>query len=290
MKKGLIVVNAYADLKGISYQSTRLSEELKKRCVDCEVVKPHDLHYGVSDGKIFLEEKPDFAIFLDKDKYLSRMIESVGIRCFNSAQAIELCDDKMLTYLALADHGVPMPKTIPSMLCYTQNKEVSKIFLSRVEKTCSYPLIAKTSFGSLGKGVFLIRNEEELLQTEKELQFVPHLYQEYLGFHKGEDIRIIVIGGKAVACMRRRNDGDFRSNVEIGGVGENIKPKESFIKLAEKAASVLNLDYCGVDLLIGKGEEPVLCEVNSNAFFTGIENVTGIDIAARYVEYIINNI
>lgn len=290
MKKGLIVVNAYADLKGIAYQSTRLSEELKKRGVDCKVVKPYDLHYGVSDGKIFLEEKPDFVIFLDKDKYLSRMLEGVGVRCFNTAQAIELCDDKMLTYLALAGHGVSMPKTIPSMLCYTQNKEVSEIFLSRVEKTFSYPLIAKTSFGSLGKGVFLIGDKEELLHTEKELQFVPHLYQEYLGFHKGEDIRIIVIGGKAVACMRRRNDGDFRSNVEIGGVGEKISPKESFIQLAEKAANVLRLDYCGVDLLIGREEEPVLCEVNSNAFFTGIEKVTGIDIAARYVEYIINNI
>ena len=44
----------------------------------------------------------------------------------------------------------------------------------------------------------------------------------------------------------------------------------------------------GVDLLIGKNGEPVLCEVNSNAFFHLAEEVTGVNVAKSYVEHILN--
>ena len=55
---------------------------------------------------------------------------------------------------------------------------------------------------------------------------------------------------------------------------------------AEKAAQVLKLDYCGVDLLYGE-DGPVLCEVNSNAFFEGLEAATGVNVAKLYAEYIV---
>jgi len=49
------------------------------------------------------------------------------------------------------------------------------------------------------------------------------------------------------------------------------------------------LDYCGVDVLPDK-DGYLLCEVNSNAFFDGIESVTGINVARAYAEYIFNEI
>ena len=55
-------------------------------------------------------------------------------------------------------------------------------------------------------------------------------------------------------------------------------------------ANLIDLDYCGIDLLIGENNEPILCEVNSNAFFGGIEKVTGENIAKCYVEYIIKEV
>jgi gamma-F420-2:alpha-L-glutamate ligase len=56
--------------------------------------------------------------------------------------------------------------------------------------------------------------------------------------------------------------------------------------MAEKAASILGLDYCGVDVLIGPKGEPILCEVNSNAFIEGIEKVTGVNVASAYAHHI----
>ena len=58
----------------------------------------------------------------------------------------------------------------------------------------------------------------------------------------------------------------------------------------EIVASILNLDYMGIDLLFGKDGEPVLCEVNSNAYFTVMDEVCGVKVAAKYAEYIVENI
>ena len=96
----------------------------------------------------------------------------------------------------------------------------------------------------------------------------------------------MVIGGKAVAAMRRvAKEGEFRSNIELGGVGEKAELTSLLSLAAEGCAKALGLDYCGVDLLKTKDGYAV-CEVNSNAFFEGLEAATGVDIAAAYAEYI----
>jgi glutathione synthase/RimK-type ligase-like ATP-grasp enzyme len=61
---------------------------------------------------------------------------------------------------------------------------------------------------------------------------------------------------------------------------------DEFIHAAERVAAILKLDYCGVDLLEGPNQEPVLCEVNSNAFIQGIEQVTKHNVAEDYAKYI----
>jgi glutathione synthase/RimK-type ligase-like ATP-grasp enzyme len=41
-----------------------------------------------------------------------------------------------------------------------------------------------------------------------------------------------------------------------------------------------------VYVLIGPKGEPILCEVNSNAFIEGIEKVTGVNVASAYAHHI----
>ena len=171
-----------------------------------------------------------------------------------------------------------MPKTISAPLNYAGIDD--ETFIKQVAKELSFPIVAKDNFGSLGKEVYLIENYGDLAAFEKEHKFSAHLYQEFIESSKGHDFRIIVINGKVVASMKRSNDnGDFRSNVAQGGHGEPVELPASFIKTAEKAAKVLNLDYCGVDLLDDKDGNPILCEVNSNAFLQEIERITGKNIA-----------
>lgn len=286
MKKGIIIVNTYAGIRDVGYQAERLTAEFSPLGVTLSVLKTEDIALSVRGGRAEVPLCGDFVIFLDKDGYCARLIEKSGIKMFNSAEAVELCDDKMLTHIALSNGGINMPLTIPSLLCYTPDVTASEKFIRRVKEELGFPLVGKSSFGSLGNGVFLIENEDILRKTEENLKYKPHLYQKYISSSKGKDVRVIVVGKKAVGAMLRKNENDFRSNIGGGGRGEKIDLSADFARVAERAAEILQLDYCGVDILIGEKGEPILCEVNSNAFFTGFEKVTGVNVAKAYAEYI----
>ena len=181
-----------------------------------------------------------------------------------------------------------MPKTISAPLNYSES--ISLEFINNVEKELVYPLVAKDNFGSLGKNVFLIKNHEELLDFEKNHYQNPRLYQEFISSSYGFDYRVIVIGGRMVAAMKRVNKEDWRSNIAQHGKGEKVVLSKEYQETAEKAAAILGLDYCGIDLLSGKKGEPILCEVNSNAFLGGIEQVSGVNVAKEYAKEIIEKL
>ena len=212
----------------------------------------------------------------------------MGIKLFNSHKSIRVCDDKGLTTLALTDKGVNLPKTIFGALCYNKDMPIDKEWAKKIADSLGFPLIVKESFGSMGKGVYLANDFDELIVVMNQLKLKPHLFQEYLGTRRGVDVRVIVVGGKAVCAMQRENQSDFRSNVAQGGKGTPIELPIEFRKTAEKCAEVLGLSYCGVDLLYGKDGQPFVCEVNSNAFISGIEKVTGFNVAKSYAEYILS--
>lgn len=289
--KGLILINAYPNGEKFYRQAERIAAELFALGVQTDIVKNGELPCLFDeDGRIKTTESYSFAVYLDKDKYLGRMLEKTGLRLFNKAEAVEVCDDKASTYLALAGSGLRFPKTIAAPLCYTKGARVNEIFLKNVEKTLGFPLVVKKSYGSFGEGVRLVKNGAELRLIAQEWISVPHFYQSFVEEAAGCDLRVIVIGGKALGAMERvASEGEFRSNIELGGTGRKKELKEEYREAAERAASSLCLDYCGVDLLQTK-EGPVLCEVNSNAFFEGFESVTGLNVAKAYAEYIVKTI
>lgn len=287
--KGLVVINGYPRSEKFLRQGERIANALRTLGVETDVVKNGDIFAVVhADGHVEVNPKGyDFAVYLDKDKYLGRALESEGVRLFNSMKAIEICDDKTLTSLALKDAGVRLAETIPAPLCYTPNATVNEGFLKNVEKTLGFPMVVKANYGSFGDGVQLVHGSTELIETAQKLLHVPHCFQRFVSESSGRDIRVVVIGGKAVAGMERiAKKGEFRSNIELGGEGRTIELTEDVKTVAERTAKALELDYCGVDLLEGK-DGAIVCEVNSNAFFEGLEKTTGVDIAKEYAKHIL---
>ena len=283
--KGIVLVNAYIRSAGMIRQAERVAEELCSRGADVRIVKNGDFLAEVRKNDLFIAQNMDFAVYLDKDKYLPQVLESRGVRLFNSARAVELCDDKMLTYLALAGKGLNLPDTVAAPLCYYADAAVREDYLRSVAARLGFPLVVKKSFGSWGMDVRLVEDFSSLRTVAEEFKLFPHLYQMRVG-KGGEDLRVLVVGGRVVACMRRKNEGDFRSNVEAGGKGSAAHPPEKFLKAALRCAEVLGLDYCGVDLL-DEGGEPYVCEVNSNALFNEAERVTGANVAGAFAEHIL---
>lgn len=284
MKSGLLIINGYGITSGTINQVERLTEEFKKLGVTVDLKKNNEILTCIQNNVIVNLPKYDFVLYLDKDKYVARMLTKAGYRLFNSIESIELCDDKMLTHIALANSGIKMPKTISSTLCYRDNG--NRDFSESVLKELSFPFIVKENYGSLGKQVYLVNNKSEFMDIENRLIHIPHIYQEFISSSVGKDYRVIVIGHEVVAYMKRENKHSYLSNLASGGSASVVKLPENYLNMAIKASKILRLDYCGVDLLEGPNNEPILSEVNSNAFFEGIEKITGINVASEYAKYI----
>ncbi|MCL1901391.1 MAG: RimK family alpha-L-glutamate ligase [Firmicutes bacterium] len=285
--KGLIVTNAFFLDENLKWHADRFIDEFKKLNVETEWLKNDRVLAYLNSGKVECGLEYDFVLYLDKDIHICRMLDRAGLKVFNGAKAIEVCDDKLRTYIELSNREIKMPKTISSPLYYGGTDDGT--FIRNVLKILNFPIIIKECYGSLGMQVYKADNINEINRIREKLIKIPHLYQEYIGEKTGQDVRVIVIGKKAVACMKRISKNDFRSNAG-DRTYEVFSPDTKFLEMAERVSEILNLDYCGVDMLFDENGAPVLCEVNSNAFFNKIESVTKANIAKTYAEYILKKL
>ncbi len=115
------------------------------------------------------------------------------------------------------------------------------------------------------------------------------LIQEFIKEAGGADIRCLVVGGKVVAAMKRQGkDGEFRSNLQRGGSAAVVRLTPEERSTAVRAATIMGLNVCGVDIL-RSNHGPVVMEVNSSPGLEGIESATGKDVAGLIIEFIEKN-
>lgn len=227
----------------------------------------------------------DFALFWDKDVRLARALETIGMRLYNAAEVVALCDDKAATQLRLAAEGLPMPRTLVAPMTYEHmNEGPSRPFLYRAEALFGFPMVVKECFGSLGGQVYLAHNAAELRALTDHMAARPFLCQEFIAASAGTDIRLYVVDGRVTAAMRRRSDSDFRANIGAGGRAEAYTPSPQEEEMAVRCCALLGAQFAGVDLLTGSDGEPLVCEVNSNAHMAAITACTGVDVAGAIVD------
>lgn len=231
---------------------------------------------------------PDYVVFTDKDIYLAKQLEYMGIPVFNSAYTIAASDDKIVTYQELARRKLPMPETVIAPKIFTEGRYSEK-WLDRVISQLGLPLILKEAFGSFGEQVYLIHTKEELFTSVKQVGNKAFVFQEFIETSFGVDIRLQVVGDQVVAAMKRRSLNDFRANVTAGGTMEAYTPSETEKELAIQATKAIQGDFAGVDLLFG-AEGPLICEVNSNAHIRNLLDSTGINAADFIMEHILTNV
>ncbi len=232
---------------------------------------------------------PDFVLFWDKDVYLARRLERAGIRVFNAASAIEICDNKILTALCMQDK-VPMPKTIIAPKTFDGVGYTNKDFLRVAVQELAFPMVIKEACGSFGQQVYLAGNFAQAEEIIDRVGSKEILLQQYVRSSHGRDVRVNVVGGRVVSAMLRFNENDFRSNISNGGKMQKYTPTKAEEEVALKACEAACLDFAGVDILFGENDKPLLCEINSNPHFKSSYVCTGVDVSLEIMRYIVENI
>ncbi|MEF8781026.1 MAG: RimK family alpha-L-glutamate ligase [Haloferacaceae archaeon] len=143
----------------------------------------------------------------------------------------------------------------------------------------------KRTIGTNGRGMSVVSPGDPVGPfIEDERSFL----QEFLEIpdDRPSDVRVYVVDGEVVGAMRRHApEGDWRTNVALGGAVEGItdelgaEPR----RFATEATEVLGLDLAGVDLMSVDGEWYVL-EVNATAGFKGLFEATGTSVAPRIAQ------
>jgi len=292
---GWIIYNGNLPSKSFLDFANWLHIAAKRKSIESKIYKNNELlTFLATDELKLLNEKydslPDFVIFTDKDIYLAKQLELLGIRVFNSARSIEISDDKIATYQELAKQKLPIPKTIIAPKVFTYHDQIDITFTKQVLNSLHLPLIIKEAYGSFGEQVYLINTKEEMIRKVKELASQPFVFQEFISSSYGRDIRLQVVGNQVVASMMRSSADDFRANVTAGGSMEPYNATKAEMELAVAATKAVGADFAGVDLLFGPNGQPIICEVNSNAHIRNLFDCTGINVADFIIDYIIKEL
>jgi RimK family alpha-L-glutamate ligase len=205
-------------------------------------------------------------------------LRECGIPVYNDARAIERSVDKAMTSFLLHRAGIATPATWTS-----ESPPHARRRLMR-ESAAGREVVLKPLFGSQGRG--LRRLGSALLPDLAAYGSVAHL-QRFVppGREPGCDWRILVIGGKVAAAMRREGR-TWIHNAALGARCIGAAAPEAFEQLALRAGEALGLDYAGVDLIPDHGapEGARVLEVNGIAAWRGLQQATGVDIASLLVE------
>ena len=235
----------------------------------------------VYDGKKFphcdvIITRPSVLRNVDLHCALIEQMELAGLFVLNRYTPIVKTKNKVKTMQILDHYGIPIPKTV---IVHSPN-ELS----SAVKKLGGFPIIVKTPVGSYGAGVTIVESMRALKSFLLWNQPL-YLFQQFVKFSKGKDVRVFVVNGKVVGTMMRSaKKGEFRSNIELGGVGKPVEITDEEASIAIRSIQALDLNYGGVDIIRGK-DGPAVLEVNSNPGFKALEKATGTNIAQAIVEY-----
>jgi ribosomal protein S6--L-glutamate ligase len=203
-------------------------------------------------------------------------VEAAGVPVLNPPAALEACVDKYLTTARLEAAGLPVP---PTIVCQ-HGDDAMEAFAA-----LGGDVIVKPLFGSEGRGMMRITNEDLAWRTFRTLQRLGSvLYLQQFIRHPGWDLRALVAGGRVAAAMRRRSNGSWRTNVAQGGTGEVVQLAPGEERLAIRAAQAVGAPVAGVDLLPGPGEMFVL-EVNAVPGWRALAAVTGLDVAKLVLHF-----
>lgn len=237
-----------------------------------------------------LDFSPPAALFFDKDIRLAQRMEAAGMRLFNPARAIAVCDDKTATALAITEAGLPQPETILCPKTFPGVGYPDTRFLDGVINSLGFPMVVKEGHGSFGNQVYLLSDRDALLRLLNRIDDKPLLFQRFISESAGHDLRVYVVGGAVAAAIQRENrKGDFRANIEHGGTASAYAPTREEASLAVAACRACGADFAGVDLLVSD-HGPLVCEVNSNAHFLGLTAATGVNPADHIVSLVKNSL
>jgi [lysine-biosynthesis-protein LysW]--L-2-aminoadipate ligase len=214
--------------------------------------------------------------------YLTACLEFLGLKVINRFEVAQICGNKLITSISLAENKIPTPKT--------QFAFSAESGLETIKKT-GFPVVLKPVVGSWGRGIYPLRDFETArmiieMREEDDSPLSRIYYIQDMVDRPLRDIRCIVIGDQVfTAIYRYSSQSEWRTNVALGGKVELAPITKEMENLALSAAEAVGGGILGVDMMEDKNHGLVVHEVNNTVEFRGAASVSKADIPSQMIDY-----
>lgn len=283
MRLGILVTHIRAEEK-------LLITAFQARGIEPDIILDRDVNVDLTAGVNQLAPSGipwgEYGIVLERcvstsrGMYLQAILNAWGIPTINSYATASVCADKLLTTLALMRAGVPQ---VAARVAFEHESAIAAI------EQIGYPAVLKPVTGSWGRLLARVNDHDsaeaiiEHRQTLGSYQHHVFYVQPYVN-KPGRDIRAFVVGDETI-CAIYRTSPHWITNTARGGHASNCPVTPQLHELCQRAAAAVGGGVLALDLFEDPERGLILNEINHTMEFRNSSAPTGVDIAARVVDY-----
>ena len=265
----------------IRWEEKALLEAGKKNNINVQMVNCKNLALN-------LEKKPDdYGIVIQRcvsyyrNLHSTAALEGLGVKVINCLNTGIFAGNKLFTHMLLKKFGVPTPDATVAF-----SKEAA---LEALE-TQGFPRVIKPTVGSWGRLISKLNDKESaegIIESREKMYPIHQVhYLEEFVKRPPRDIRAIMVGDKIVAAIYRTSEnGNWKTNMALGGVAKPCKVTPEMEEMCIKAKNAVQGDIVGVDLMESDDKGLVVHEVNNTTEYKNTVRVCEVDIPTKMLEY-----
>ena len=272
----------------VRFEEKALYEKTQSMGIKSKIVDAKTLTIGTCSkakdfqlGDVILQRSVSYY----RGLYLTACLEFLGFKVINRFEVGQVCGNKLITSIRLAENKIPTPKT---QFAFSAESGLETI------KNKGFPVVLKPIVGSWGRGIYPLRDLETAsmiieMREEDDSPLSRIYYIQEMVDRPSRDIRCIVIGDQVLtAIYRYSSQSEWRTNVALGGKVELASITKEMEDLALSAARAVGGGILGVDMMEDKNRGLVVQEINNTVEFRGAASVSKADIPNQMINYAIN--
>ena len=265
----------------IRWEEKALFDSAKKIGVSVEMVDCKNLSVSLDKTKEKFETVIQRCVSYYRSLHSTAALEGKGVNVINSLNTSIFAGNKLFTHMLLQKYGIPTPF---SAVAFSEEAALETL------ESKGYPMVLKPTVGSWGRMIALLKDHDsaEGIMSSRETMYPIYqvYYLEEFVQRPPRDIRAIMVGDKVVAAIYRYSgDGQWKTNMALGGKAEECKVTKELEEICIKAKNAVQGEIVGVDLMESKEKGLVVHEVNNTTEYKNTVRVTGVDIPALMIQY-----
>jgi [lysine-biosynthesis-protein LysW]--L-2-aminoadipate ligase len=265
----------------IRWEEKALFDAAKEKGINTKMVDCKSLSISLDKSKEDFGTVIQRCVSYYRSLHSTAALEGKGVNVINSLNTSIYAGNKLFTHMLLLKHGVPTPY---SAVAFSEESA-----LELLDKK-GYPMVLKPTVGSWGRMIALLKDRdsaEGIIESRESMYPIYQVYYlEEFVVRPPRDIRAIMVGDKVVAAIYRYSgDGQWKTNMALGGKAEVCKVTKELEDMCIKAKNAVQGQIVGIDLMESKENGLVIHEINNTTEYKNTVRVTGVNIPALMIDY-----